>query len=252
MIVVVDIVRRRSRNIIIINVDIIVVMITVVVIDVTVVIVVFVISIVIVVMCRQEVYSCWSTASGARVNNYGARIDLILLAEPAIAGQPDAAHHVEKPDVSSNIAFPVLASTQQQQSRYRILVALSNTCVSVYLCCILAYSVFYVMAPIRQQHSRCRVLLTLSQTCMYLYICALYIHLQTCTTIISVDLQWPLLICNISYVLCGRCCCFGNAAMTEHAVCSNYARSSQGRQLCNRCFEHHLSSSNPKKDAFHS
>lgn len=66
---------------------------------------------------RQEVYSCWSTASGARVNNYGARIDLILLAEPAIAGQPDAAHHVEKPDVSSNIAFPVLASTQQQQSR---------------------------------------------------------------------------------------------------------------------------------------
>ena len=32
--------------------------------------------------CREEVYSCWSTASGARVNNYGARIDLILLAEP--------------------------------------------------------------------------------------------------------------------------------------------------------------------------
>ena len=31
---------------------------------------------------RTEVYSCWSTASGARVNNYGARIDLILLAEP--------------------------------------------------------------------------------------------------------------------------------------------------------------------------
>ncbi|KAL0047212.1 hypothetical protein WJX82_009612 [Trebouxia sp. C0006] len=66
---------------------------------------------------RQEVYSCWSTASGARVNNYGARIDLILLAEPAIAGQADAAHDVDKPDVSSNIAFPVLASTQQQQSR---------------------------------------------------------------------------------------------------------------------------------------
>ncbi|DBB00825.1 hypothetical protein WJX77_012431 [Trebouxia sp. C0004] len=66
---------------------------------------------------RQEVYSCWSTASGARVNNYGARIDLILLAEPAIAGQADVAQYVDKPDVSSNTAFPVLASTQQQQSR---------------------------------------------------------------------------------------------------------------------------------------
>ena len=76
-----------------------------------------IVSTVMVVTCRQEVYSCWSTASGARVNNYGARIDLILLAEPAIAGQPDAAPGADKPDVSSNIAFPVLASTQQQQSR---------------------------------------------------------------------------------------------------------------------------------------
>jgi len=94
-------------------------------------------------MCRQEVYSCWSTASGARVNNYGARIDLILLAEPAIAGQPDAAHDVDKPDASSNIAFPVLASTQQQQSRYRIMLILSKTCISIYLCCVFAYSMLW-------------------------------------------------------------------------------------------------------------
>ncbi len=35
---------------------------------------------------RQQAYSCWSTASGARVNNYGSRIDLILAADaPAAA-----------------------------------------------------------------------------------------------------------------------------------------------------------------------
>ena len=95
--------------------------------------VIVVISIVSVVTCRQEVYSCWSTASGARVNNYGARIDLILLAEPAIAGQADAAHDVDKPDVSSNIAFPVLASTQQQQSRYRSMLILSKPSIPLYL-----------------------------------------------------------------------------------------------------------------------
>lgn len=34
-------------------------------------------------MCRrQEAYTCWSTASGARINNYGTRIDLILAAGP--------------------------------------------------------------------------------------------------------------------------------------------------------------------------
>ena len=31
---------------------------------------------------RREAYTCWSTASGARVNNYGTRIDLILAAGP--------------------------------------------------------------------------------------------------------------------------------------------------------------------------
>ena len=31
---------------------------------------------------RQEAYTCWSTASGARINNYGTRIDLILAAGP--------------------------------------------------------------------------------------------------------------------------------------------------------------------------
>ena len=33
-------------------------------------------------LCRREAYSCWSTASSARVNNYGTRIDLILAAGP--------------------------------------------------------------------------------------------------------------------------------------------------------------------------
>eukprot|EP00891_Asterochloris_glomerata_P003607 jgi/Astpho2/3607/e_gw1.00058.42.1_t len=31
---------------------------------------------------QSEAYSCWSTASSARVNNYGARIDFILLGPP--------------------------------------------------------------------------------------------------------------------------------------------------------------------------
>ena len=31
---------------------------------------------------RREAYTCWSTASGARINNYGTRIDLILTAGP--------------------------------------------------------------------------------------------------------------------------------------------------------------------------
>lgn len=31
---------------------------------------------------RREAYTCWSTASGARINNYGTRIDLILAAGP--------------------------------------------------------------------------------------------------------------------------------------------------------------------------
>lgn len=33
---------------------------------------------------RRQAYSCWSTASGARVNNYGSRIDLILAADAAL------------------------------------------------------------------------------------------------------------------------------------------------------------------------
>jgi hypothetical protein len=37
-------------------------------------------------LVRREAYTCWSTASGARVNNYGTRIDLILAAGPATPG----------------------------------------------------------------------------------------------------------------------------------------------------------------------
>ena len=33
--------------------------------------------------CRKEAYTCWSQASGARVNNWGTRIDLILAADGA-------------------------------------------------------------------------------------------------------------------------------------------------------------------------
>jgi len=144
IIVVVDVVRSRSSIVVIIIVIIIVVVIIIIIIIIIInIVLVIIIIIVIIVMCRQEVYSCWSTASGARVNNYGARIDLILLAEPAIAGQPDAAHDVDKPDASSNIAFPVLASTQQQQSRYRIMLILSKTCISIYLCCVFAYSMLW-------------------------------------------------------------------------------------------------------------
>ena len=45
-------------------------------------------------MRRRLAYSCWSTASGARVNNYGSRIDLILAAdaESAPAGPSGASH----------------------------------------------------------------------------------------------------------------------------------------------------------------
>lgn len=30
--------------------------------------------------CRERAYTCWRTATGARVNNYGTRIDLMLAA----------------------------------------------------------------------------------------------------------------------------------------------------------------------------
>ena len=63
-------------------------------------------------MHREEVYSCWSTASGARVNNYGARIDLILLAElgktnrtPVVSSTDSA-----QDEIGSNVASPVLGS----------------------------------------------------------------------------------------------------------------------------------------------
>lgn len=57
-------------------------------------------------------FSCWSTASGARVNNYGARIDLILLAEPQLLAEP---HHTAElgtiPEGSGTIPGDVATST---------------------------------------------------------------------------------------------------------------------------------------------
>lgn len=133
-----------STNIVLsitVNTVVVIVVAIVMVILLMILIIVTIVIVVSIVLGRQEVYSCWSTASGARINNYGARIDLILLAEPAVAGQPDAAHDVDKPDVSSNTAFPVLASTQQQQSRYRITLILSKTCTSLYLSHVFAINV---------------------------------------------------------------------------------------------------------------
>lgn len=48
---------------------------------------------------RRLAYSCWSTASGARVNNYGSRIDLILAAnaDSAPTGPCGASHSSRAP-----------------------------------------------------------------------------------------------------------------------------------------------------------
>lgn len=62
-------------------------------------------------LCREEVYSCWSTASSARVNNYGARIDFILLAEPAAAAAQPYGNEVDAHEHHScDVAIPVGAA----------------------------------------------------------------------------------------------------------------------------------------------
>ena len=77
-------------------------------------------------MRRRLAYSCWSTASGARVNNYGSRIDLILAAEadPAPAAPSGVSHSSRAPagqeaGAASGVAegrgagaAPVLASSK--------------------------------------------------------------------------------------------------------------------------------------------
>jgi len=45
-------------------------------------------------------------------------------------------------------AINVMASTQQQQSRYRVMLILSKTCISLYMSHVFA---IYVMTRIRQQ-----------------------------------------------------------------------------------------------------
>ena len=40
--------------------------------------------------CRKEAYTCWQQASGARVNNWGTRIDLILAADGASTSEAGA------------------------------------------------------------------------------------------------------------------------------------------------------------------
>lgn len=39
---------------------------------------------------RLHAYSCWSMATGARINNWGSRIDLILVASPKTAARVEA------------------------------------------------------------------------------------------------------------------------------------------------------------------
>jgi len=50
---------------------------------------------------------------------------------------------------------------------------------------------------------------------LYVLLFCTYPYVHTYPTIISVSLQLPLIICIIPYVLCERCRCFGNTAMTE-------------------------------------
>lgn len=58
-------------------------------------------------MHRREAYTCWSTASGARINNYGTRIDLILAAGPVSDIHPAAFHELF---VASDIQMDVHGS----------------------------------------------------------------------------------------------------------------------------------------------
>ena len=51
--------------------------------------------------CRREPYTCWNQASGARVNNYGSRIDLILAADaPSCQPGQGARVHISFCDIS--------------------------------------------------------------------------------------------------------------------------------------------------------
>ena len=51
--------------------------------------------------CRREAYTCWNQASGARVNNYGSRIDLILAADaPSCQPGQGARAHISFCDIS--------------------------------------------------------------------------------------------------------------------------------------------------------
>jgi hypothetical protein len=43
---------------------------------------------------RLQAFTCWSTATGARVHNWGCRIDLVLAAGPGLVKGWDAYHTV--------------------------------------------------------------------------------------------------------------------------------------------------------------
>ncbi|KAK9830809.1 hypothetical protein WJX74_008240 [Apatococcus lobatus] len=67
---------------------------------------------------RTEAYTCWSTASGARVNNYGSRIDLILVAEPCQPPQtlpPDPAQQDESEAAAGPLVQPGNAHASQME-----------------------------------------------------------------------------------------------------------------------------------------
>ncbi|KAK9867360.1 hypothetical protein WJX84_005602 [Apatococcus fuscideae] len=59
---------------------------------------------------RTEAFTCWSTASGARVNNYGSRIDLILVAEPC---QPSTVKAEQSSEADARELYPASPDNSQ-------------------------------------------------------------------------------------------------------------------------------------------
>ena len=78
---------------------------------------------------REAAYTCWSTASGARVNNWGTRIDLVLVstaggAAASLAAACTAADimpEVRSSDCSSSACFHGPIGFHFPSARYWVL-----------------------------------------------------------------------------------------------------------------------------------